>query len=118
MPLAAIAAINLDCADPQVLARFWAELLGGEIAVDLPGFCAVRTGDLLLGAVRVDDHQPATWPSDERAKQIHLDLAVDDLDSAVAEAVRLGATEAEHQSNPGRSRVLTDPAGHPFCLRG
>ncbi|WP_307831855.1 VOC family protein [Prauserella cavernicola] len=27
----------------------------------------------------------------------------------------LGATRAEHQSDP-RWRVLLDPAGHPFCI--
>ncbi|WP_323377142.1 VOC family protein [Streptomyces smaragdinus] len=45
------------------------------------------------------------------------DFRVGDLDSAVAEAVTLGATVAEFQ--PQESvRVLFDPAGHPFCLRG
>jgi hypothetical protein len=47
---------------------------------------------------------------------MHLDLAVDDLDEAEAEAVRLGARRAADQPAPGRYRVLLDPAGHPFCL--
>ena len=49
-------------------------------------------------------------------KQIHLDLAVDDLDAAETEAVRLGARLADEQPAPDRWRVLLDPAGHPFCL--
>jgi len=46
---------------------------------------------------------------------MHLDFQVGDLESAVAEAVELGATmaSAQHRSNV---RVLLDPAGHPFCL--
>ncbi|MEU2021352.1 VOC family protein [Streptomyces sp. NPDC016469] len=46
---------------------------------------------------------------------MHFDFQVGDLDSAVAEAVALGATIAEF---PPREnvRVLIDPAGHPFCL--
>lgn len=117
MPLATVTAINLDCADPHDLARFWAHLLGGEVVVETPGFCAVTTGSLHLGAVRVEDYQPPTWPSSERPQQIHLDLTVADLDSAEAEAIRLGATKAAYQPSPERSRVLSDPAGHPFCLR-
>jgi len=47
---------------------------------------------------------------------MHLDLAVDDLDSAVAAAIALGACEPEHQPAPDQWRVLFDPIGHPFCL--
>jgi Glyoxalase-like domain len=35
-----------------------------------------------------------SWPDGGLPKQIHLDLAADDLDDAEAEAVRLGAREA------------------------
>ncbi|WP_393058219.1 VOC family protein [Streptomyces sp. LN549] len=41
--------------------------------------------------------------------------AAGDLDSAVAEAVALGAAVAESQPQED-VRVLSDPAGHPFCL--
>ncbi|MCX4648010.1 MULTISPECIES: VOC family protein [unclassified Streptomyces] len=51
----------------------------------------------------------------EQRPMMHFDFQVGDLDSAVAEAVALGATVAEFQ--PQESvRVLLDPAGHPFCL--
>lgn len=118
MPVAHIAAINLESADPGPLARFWADLLGGELAVETPDFCAVSTDSVFLGMARVDGYQPPTWPSVERSQQIHLDLAVDDLESAEQEAIRLGASKEAHQPSPERSRVLRDPAGHPFCLRG
>ncbi|KAA9162074.1 VOC family protein [Amycolatopsis acidicola] len=117
MPTAKIAAINLDCADPIALARFWAAILGGETVVETPGFCAVNAGTLHLGAIRAEDHRPPTWPARDRPQQIHLDLTVEDLDTAEQEAIRLGATKEDHQPSPERSRVLRDPAGHPFCLR-
>jgi len=47
---------------------------------------------------------------------MHLDIQVEDLDAAVAEAVALGARVAEFQP-PDNVRVLLDPAGRPFCLR-
>jgi hypothetical protein len=34
----------------------------------------------------------------------------------VSSAVALGATEASHQPDPDKWRVLIDPIGHPFCL--
>ena len=120
MPIAHIAAINLECSDPDALAAFWAAMLDGEVAIRTPDFCAVKAGPLYLGAVHVAGYQPPTWPSAERSQQIHLDLAVDgphDLDEAEAQAIRLGAVKESHQSTPESWRVLRDPAGHPFCLR-
>jgi hypothetical protein len=117
MSVARIAAINLECADPASLARFWADMLDGQIAAQTPAFCAVKAGALYLGAIHVEGYQPPTWPSAERSQQLHLDLTVDDLDAAEREAIRLGATKETHQPSPDRSRVLRDPAGHPFCLR-
>jgi hypothetical protein len=46
---------------------------------------------------------------------MHFDFQVGDLDSAVAEAVALGATVVATQPQEN-VRVLLDPAGHPFCL--
>jgi len=46
---------------------------------------------------------------------MHFDFQVGDLDSAVAEAVALGASVAMYQPQDS-VRVLLDPAGHPFCL--
>jgi hypothetical protein len=46
---------------------------------------------------------------------MHFDFQVGDLDSAVAEAVALGASVATDQPQDN-VRVVFDPAGHPFCL--
>jgi hypothetical protein len=116
MAVARLASIALDCEDPSVLAEFWAALIGGEVAFRSEQFCAVRTGNGWLSTVKVGDHAAPTWPSPETPKQMHLDLAVSDLDAAEAEAVRLGARKLELQPAPDRYRVLADPAGHPFCL--
>jgi hypothetical protein len=46
---------------------------------------------------------------------MHLDVTVDDLDTAESAVLQLGARKADYQ--PGTSfRVFLDPAGHPFCL--
>jgi hypothetical protein len=116
MPLARLASTALDCSDPAALATFWAALLGGEIAFTSEDFCAVKTDRGWLATVRIPDYKPPTWPDPAVPKQIHLDLAVDDLEAAQAEAVRLGASLPQTQPGPDRWRVLLDPAGHPFCL--
>jgi hypothetical protein len=63
------------------------------------------------------DYVPPVWPPrpGSQATMLHLDVAVEDLDAAVAWAPEAGATLAEHQPQEP-VRVLLDPAGHPFCL--
>jgi hypothetical protein len=108
--------IALDCADPAELGEFWANMLGGNLIAVSPDIVAVQSPWVWLTALRVDDHTPPTWPTNDVPKQIHLDLAVADLQEAVAEAERLGARSVARQPAPDRWRVLLDPAGHPFCL--
>ena|SRR5690349_2688670 len=108
--------VSLDCADPRQLGEFWAAMLDGELVGVSDDALAIRTGWVWLTALRVEDYVPPTWPASDVPKQIHLDLAVTDLDGAVAEGRRPGAREAPDQPAPDKWRVLIDPAGHPFCL--
>jgi hypothetical protein len=57
------------------------------------------------------------WPPKpgEQQMMLHLDIAVEDLESGVAWALAAGATLAEFQPQED-VRVVLDPAGHPFCL--
>jgi hypothetical protein len=70
----------------------------------------------MLTLMRVNTYVPPSWPEGPQHQQMHLDVAVEDLDSAVASALALGAAEASHQPAPDKWRVLIDPVGHPFCL--
>jgi glyoxalase superfamily protein len=108
--------VSFDCADPVALSEFWAAMLGGEIKFANAATVGVRTEWVWLTAMKVDDYVAPTWPDGDIPKQMHLDLAVTDLEPAVAEAERLGARVAPFQPAPDRWRVLLDPAGHPFCL--
>ncbi len=108
--------VSLDCDDPRALGAFWAGLLDGEVAFESDGFVAVKLDRAWLSAVRVEDYVPPTWPAGTTPKQMHLDLAVDDLAAGETKAVALGARRMEQQPEPDRWLVFTDPAGHPFCL--
>lgn len=73
-------------------------------------------GGLFIGFQRVDDHRAPRRPDQTVPQQFHLDFEVDDLDRAEARLLALGAGKSDHQPAEDRWRVLTDPAGHPFCL--
>ena len=47
--------------------------------------------------------------------QVHLAIAVADLEEAGRQAEEAGATLADYQPQDD-VRVLIDPDGHPFCL--
>jgi glyoxalase superfamily protein len=116
MAIARSGFVSIDCAEARPLAEFWAAMLGGEIAFSSETTADVRTEWVWISAMEVPDYEPPTWPGNEVPKQIHLDLAVDDLESSTHAALELGATLSETQPHPERWRVLIDPAGHPFCL--
>ena len=115
-PIARLAAITLDCSDTVPLADFYRSLLGLETMFESDGFIALKGGPVLLTMHRVENHQAPEWPDGSVPKQLHLELAVTDLDAAESSALALGATKAATQPNPDGWRVLIDPAGHPFCV--
>lgn len=110
--------VVLDCADPRGLARFYAELLGGEIVgfdedwaeVALP-FTDQRP---LLAFQQVEDYRAPEWPGQLVPQQSHLDVKVEDLDDGEAAVLAIGATATGSATET--FHVYLDPAGHPFCL--
>ncbi|MCW2758966.1 MAG: hypothetical protein JWO46_2712 [Nocardioidaceae bacterium] len=109
--------IVFDAANLQAESSFWAGLLGGEVDEDDDWHSILVDGEWRLGIQLAPDHVPPVWPKGA-PQQIHLDLWVEDLDAAHAEAIGLGATllqEAERGSDDV-FQVYADPAGHPFCL--
>ena len=111
-----LAGVSLDADDPHRLADFYQRLLGLEVFLDVDDVVALKGAGFLLTTQRVAGHTPPSWPTGPTPKQMHLDIAVDDLDGAEGLALSLGATLAAYQPSPHEWRVLIDPAGHPFCL--
>ena len=109
----------IEAPDPGALARFYSELLGWPSVHEEPGtaILAAPRGATTSCSSRPTGYGPPVWPpvDGEQRPMMHFDFQVGDLDSAVAEAVALGATLADHQPQEN-VRVLFDPAGHPFCL--
>jgi hypothetical protein len=114
--IARLGAVSLDGDDPKALAEFWRDLLELEVMFESEDFVALKGAGVLITTQRVADHQPPDWPQTAVPKQIHLELAVSDLEAAEMRAVELGAVKSQTQPNEDVWRVLHDPAGHPFCI--
>lgn len=123
-----IAGPVLNSNDPLGLGRFYASLLGWRIVAkegprpgypSTDGWVKLRSPDdaWKIEIQWEEDYRRPAWPSrpGEQQMMIHLDIAVEDLETGVAWAVECGATVAEYQPQQD-VRVMLDPSGHPFCL--
>jgi catechol 2,3-dioxygenase-like lactoylglutathione lyase family enzyme len=115
-PIARLGAVSIDSPDPASLAVFYRELLDLEVVVETEDFIALKGAGIWLTTQRVEAHQAPDWPAGLVPKQLHLELSVQDLDVAEAQALAIGATKANEQPSPELWRVLIDPDGHPFCI--
>jgi catechol 2,3-dioxygenase-like lactoylglutathione lyase family enzyme len=108
----------IDCPRPRELADFYAQLLGLTRLRDTHDHVEIGAGPAHPRLVfqRVEDYRPPRWPQPERPQHMHLDVLVDNLDSAEVRVLDLGATLLEGSDKPIGYRVYADPAGHPFCL--
>jgi hypothetical protein len=138
--------VTFDCADPDVMMRFWAEVLGYHIPAPPDGF---ETWDAWLQAEGVPE---AEWnsagaledPAGERPRiyfqrvpepktvknRVHLDVNVggkrgtepevrrERVDAEIPRLEKLGATKLRVLDDPGEyCVVMQDPEGNEFCIQ-
>ena len=111
--------IVFDADDIHAESAFWAGVLEGKVKAD-KGWHDVldADGEWRLAVQHAPGLVRAQWP-DGTPQQIHLDLLVDDITTAHAEVMALGATvvgPARTFDSRAGFQVYADPAGHPFCL--
>ncbi len=133
-------AICIDCAPPEFAATvafyrsFLDRPLGEDSCIDPQTGTCSHEGDDHWARIPGPDsdihvlvqaepwYEPPAWPEQpttRQTKMMHFEVRVEDVPDSVAFAVSCGATESTyqpHDRNPDRSRVMLDPAGHPFCL--
>ena len=111
--------LTIDCANAERARDFYADLMNWEKTTAF-GALAVKTnnGMTILFWEPETPYVPPIWPEEpgKQQKQMHFNFQVDDLESAVEEAVRLGATKASEQYGGNHFVTLLDTEGHPFCL--
>ena len=109
--------IVIDCREPEVVASFWAKVLGWALVVDPRGFCWVsETGDVtaqapLLVFVPVPEAKTVK-------NRVHLDLAPSGCDQQeeLGRLLALGARRVDVGQGNAAWIVLGDPEGNEFCL--
>ena len=125
-----VTSVTIGAPAPRELAAFYARMLDWPVVVEEParpgfppedGWAQLRPPAGKLGPTLNIEYEAQytrpVWPS-EPGKQhitVHLDIAVQNPDTAVDWATEAGATLADHQPQEN-VRVMLDPAGHPFCL--
>jgi catechol 2,3-dioxygenase-like lactoylglutathione lyase family enzyme len=118
-PRMRISATVLGTRDVQGLAGFYERLLGWDRLDDEPEWVRLQPpeGGTGLSFQHEPDFVAPVWPprTGEQQMTMHLDIAVADVEAAVAWAQAAGAVLADHQPEDEVS-VMFDPAGHPFCL--
>ncbi len=119
IPALELTTVNIGAPDPGALARFYAELLGWEIRAEEPDWVVLKnpTDGATLSFQTETAYVRPVWPpaAGEQQMMLHLEIRVDDLESAAAHATACGATLADSQPQED-VRVCFDPVGHPVCL--
>jgi len=120
VPVGKLAAIQVDCVDPVVVARFWSAIFGSEMLeplgdpphyVNLGPAPAAPTG-VMVAFQRVPEPRAAK-------NRLHFDVEVEDVEAATSHVEALGGTRAptpDFHEYGYNWRVMSDPEGNEFCL--
>jgi predicted enzyme related to lactoylglutathione lyase len=104
--------VVVDCVDPYALARFWAQVLGGEARRRDDDWCYVDPpGWTRLAFQRVGEPKATK-------NRLHIDVEVTDIEAGTLAAEALGATRRGpvHSDQAGSFQVLLDPEGNEWCV--
>jgi Glyoxalase-like domain len=107
-------AVTFDCADAAALARFWADVLGRQVAGDPTAEHAV----LLPGDTSAPRIAFNKVPEPKTVKnRVHLDVMSDAFDAETERLLSLGARKLrEFQTGKSRWTTFTDIEGNEFDL--
>jgi len=116
--------LEIDCADPWALARFWCSVLGYEVQDEQDDFVAIGSPAVPEGSKRPGPVPPALTfarvPEGKAVKnRLHIDVnPVDrEQDEEVRRLLGLGARHVDvGQGDEVSWVVLADPEGNEFCV--
>jgi predicted enzyme related to lactoylglutathione lyase len=117
--------VSVDVPNLDDGVRFFSEAFGfSKSAEPFPGVAVLHAGD---AEICVLEKAPGSIPSpltketrhyERHWTPVHMDLYVDDLKVALANAIKAGARQEELFESPeyGSVAFCSDPFGHGFCL--
>lgn len=117
-----IFSIPVDCSDAEVLAAFWADVLGWTVKDR--GWQRTEHGPdgVTIAAENATIEVDFRWVPDGRPRtknRMHFDINPTDRDqdAELDRLLALGARPVDVGQRPGSSwHVLSDPEGNVFCL--
>jgi hypothetical protein len=104
--------ITMDCAEPALLAEFWAAVFNVEIADNWGDFIRLAPGQggIQLAFAKSEDDLSGK-------NNLHLDLGVPSREAEVTRLEALGAhVHAVHSIGDFTWTVMKDIAGNQFCV--
>ncbi|MFI8824924.1 VOC family protein [Streptomyces sp. NPDC053431] len=104
--------IVFDCAEPAVLVRFWAAVLGGAPVDRSPDWSYVDPpGFVRLAFQKVPEGKTVK-------NRVHLDVEVADPEGAAEQVLPLGARRSGGlvTDEQGSFQVMLDPEENEFCF--
>ncbi|MFC9334023.1 VOC family protein [Arthrobacter sp. NPDC057009] len=114
-----ISELVLDCADPELLARFWCEVLGYVELDREDGAIEIGPPDAGFGGLQPTIILSPSSDSRRGKLPLHIDVnPVDrDQDAELERLLAIGARPADvGQTGDEQWHVLADPEGNEFCL--
>ena len=117
--------VSVDVPDLAEAVQFYARAFGlSKSSEPVPGVAVLRAQGIEICLLeKRAGSQASTRTTETRHYErhwtpVHLDIHVDDLETALAKAVAAGATQEQFFENPEHGSVAfcSDPFGHGFCL--
>jgi hypothetical protein len=108
----------IESPDPPATAAFYSRLLDWPVIHQEPGTSVVKPPQESVFMVfqLAEDYIRPLWPpvTGQQRTMMHLDVQVDDLDAADADAA--SSAPSWRRSSPGKRAGHVRSDGHPFCL--
>lgn len=108
--------IVVDCADPQALAAFWAEVLGYENKGFSEPYVLLHPPENSALSAMIFQRVPEEKQGKNR---MHFDVLATDIEAEAARLQARGATRVSPEPlthGPARWIVMNDPEGNEFCV--
>lgn len=107
--------VTFDCADPELLASFWAAVTGYQRTQESSEEVVVLQAPDQRGVRRLLFYRV---PEPKTVKnRMHVDLASREPEAEIERLLALGAARVEHhESGLGTWTVMRDPEGNEFCI--